>query len=441
MKSTNLLKPHPVIVPLIRAVVLRVLKRRYHLEGEEDEGVKNLKPPFLVVANHVNFWDPFWINTFITAPIQFVASDNLFRTPLFGLAMRLMGAIPKTKLMNDSRTIAHIFRVINAGGVVGIFPEGTRSYDGRSEPAQLAVARLVRKLKVPVVSALIQGGYLARPRWAKNVRLGSVRVRYRLLFSGQDLADRGVGEVYRSLSEAVSFDEMAVQRKRLISFPTMAPAEYLERLLFVCPQCHSLGSLFSRGHRFWCTLCGYAVRVNTLGFLVRDAGPLRFDDPADWNAWQLGVFRDYLLKHSHPWTPKLAGKERARSSRLSLSQASGHGPRPVILLKDRIEVHERSGVFFVLTCPPCRAPMCKTRKSWSSTRMVSSTALIFRIRVLSRRWGRRRSKYSRSRIPPSIGTQHPYKERPRPMRSLPERSGPCIAENPQLPLTQTEPKS
>ena len=205
------------------------------------------------------------------------------------------------------------------------------------------MARLVRKLKVPVVSALIQGGYLARPRWAKNVRLGSVRVRYRLLFSGQDLADRGVGEVYRSLSEAVSFDEMAVQRKRLISFPTMAPAEYLERLLFVCPQCHSLGSLFSRGHRFWCTLCGYAVRVNTLGFLVRDAGPLRFDDPADWNAWQLGVFRDYLLKHSHPWTPKLQEKSvrvlRGYRSRRLQAMAQGR----LILLKDRIEVHERSG--------------------------------------------------------------------------------------------------
>jgi 1-acyl-sn-glycerol-3-phosphate acyltransferase len=282
------------MVPLVKGIVLRFLKRRYRLQALGDERARNLKPPFIVVANHVNFWDPFWINAFIRTPIQFVASDNLFRTRLLGLAMRLLGSIPKTKLMNDAQTVGHVLRVLNAGGVVGIFPEGTRSYDGRSEPVQFAVARLIRKMKLPVVSAQIRGGYLARPRWARAVRRGRVSLRYRLLFSGQDLAARSVEEVYRSLSEEISFDEMAAQRKRRVPFLTRRPAEYLERLLFVCPQCHSVATLVSRVGRFWCTRCGYAVRVNDRGFLIRDAGPLYFDDPADWNAWQLSVFHNFL---------------------------------------------------------------------------------------------------------------------------------------------------
>jgi 1-acyl-sn-glycerol-3-phosphate acyltransferase len=136
MKPRRLLRPHPLVVPLMRAIVLRFLRRRYRLEAVGAEHVRDLKPPFIVVANHVNFWDPFWINAFISTPIQFVASDNLFRTTLLGFAMRLLGSIPKTKLMNDAQTIGHIFRVLEAGGVVGIFPEGTRSYDGR--PSQFS---------------------------------------------------------------------------------------------------------------------------------------------------------------------------------------------------------------------------------------------------------------------------------------------------------------
>ena len=109
MTKRGFLKPHPLVVPLMRTIVLRFLKRRYRLEAADEDHVRNLKPPFLVVANHVNFWDPFWINAFIAAPIQFVASDNLFRTTLFGLAMRLLGSIPKTKLMNDAQTVGPFF--------------------------------------------------------------------------------------------------------------------------------------------------------------------------------------------------------------------------------------------------------------------------------------------------------------------------------------------
>jgi len=294
MKKRPLLRPHPLIVPLMRTIFLRFLKRRYHLEAEDVDRVRNLKPPFIVVANHVNFWDPFWINAFISAPIQFVASDNLFRTVFYGLAMRLLGSIPKTKLMNDTQTIGHIFRVIGAGGAVGIFPEGSRSYDGRSESPQFAVARLICKLKVPVVSVLIRGGYLARPRWARTARLGRVSLRYRLLLAGPDLVGRSAEEVFRLLSRELTFDEMAVQRDRRVSFPARRPAEYLERLLFICPQCSSVATLVSRVRRFSCTRCGYAVRVDDTGFLIHERGPLHFDDPADWNAWQLGVLGGLL---------------------------------------------------------------------------------------------------------------------------------------------------
>jgi 1-acyl-sn-glycerol-3-phosphate acyltransferase len=343
MTKRGVLKPHPLIVALRRAIVLRFLKRRYRLEAVGADGVRNLKPPFVVVANHVNFWDPFWINSFISAPIQFVASDNLFRTTFLGLAMRLLGSIPKTKLMNDSQTIGHIFRVLGAGGVVGIFPEGTRSYDGRSEPTQLAVARLIRKLKLPVVSVLISGGYLARPRWARGVRLGKVSLRYRLLFTGGDLSARSVEEVHHILSRDLSFDEMAVQRQRQIPFPTRRPAEYLERMLFICPRCHSVGTLTSRVRRFWCTSCGCGARVNDLGFFTHDTVFHYFEDPADWNAWQMTAFRDFLYANTSPEEPRLRENDAAMLRGYRVRRLRRHARGRLRLFPDRLEFEGPNG--------------------------------------------------------------------------------------------------
>ena len=287
-------RPHPLIVLIIRYIVLPVLVRRYRLSGNGVSALESVAPPYIVVANHVNFWDPFWVNAYVRHPIQFVASDNLFRTFFLGLAMRLLGAIPKTKLMNDPETVRHIFDVLGAGGVVGIFPEGSRSDDGRASPLIPAVARLIRKLRVPVISARVIGGYLSRPRWARHPRRGAVEIVYERLFSGGDVARHTEEEVLAVLSSRLAGDDLAWQRSRRVRFHSRRPAEYLERLLFICPHCRSVSHLVSLDDRVRCTACEHAVRVNEFGFLETCTGPLYFDSPTNWNAWQLPILERML---------------------------------------------------------------------------------------------------------------------------------------------------
>jgi 1-acyl-sn-glycerol-3-phosphate acyltransferase len=287
-------RPHPLVVPLVRHVLLPFLARRARLSAVGLAALEKVTPPYLVVANHANVWDPFWINFFVRHPIQFVSSDNLFRTFFLGLAMRLLGAIPKTKLMNDPEAVRAIFGVLRAGGVVGIFPEGCRSYDGRTSPLVPAVCRLVRRLRVPVIGARIFGGYLSRPRWARNPRRGAVQIVYDRLFTGEDLARLTEDEVSAVLSRHLACDDVAWQRTRMVQFRSRRPAEFLERLLFICPHCRSVSRLTSVGDRVRCTGCEYAVRVNRHGFLVPCTGPLYFDSPSDWNIWQLQILERML---------------------------------------------------------------------------------------------------------------------------------------------------
>ena len=295
MKRVRIPRPSRLVIPLMKFLVLPFLVRRYRVTAVDIAQVlRSVVPPYVVVANHVNYWDPFWISAFLRHPIQFVTSDNVFREAFLGIAMQLVGSIPKTKLMNDSRTVRQIFGVRREGGVIGIFPEGARSDDGRSLPVLPAVARLVRKLDVPVVIAKIAGGYLSRPRWARTVRRGRVQIDYSLLFSRDDLARLSDAEVHSVMCERLAFDEMARQRATRIPFRGRRPAEFLERLLFICPQCRSMSRMQSHGDALRCTACSYQVRVNRFGFFEPRRGPLFFEDPAQWNSWQLSVFEELL---------------------------------------------------------------------------------------------------------------------------------------------------
>ena len=298
MSRSRVLRPSRLVVPLVRGVLLPILSRRARLSAEGLRAVAELRPPFVVVANHVSFWDPFWVAAFVRAPIQWVASDNLFRQFWLGTAMRLLGAIPKTKLVNDPETVRQVYQVLKDGGVVGIFPEGSRSDDGRTSNLIPAVGRLVRRLRVPVLGARIMGGYLTRPRWARFPRRGRVRVAFGRLLNREELDSRGEEEILAVLRRHLDWDEMARQRTSLVPFRGRRRAEYLERLLFICPHCRSMSRLASQDDRLRCTACEYAVSVNEYGFFEPCTSPLYFDSATDWNTWQLSALDRMLADPS-----------------------------------------------------------------------------------------------------------------------------------------------
>ena len=67
---------------------------RFRLRGENQEIVRKLKPPYLVIPNHVMTFDPFLVNYFIPYPVHYVASDANFRSPLGSFLLRQVGKVP-----------------------------------------------------------------------------------------------------------------------------------------------------------------------------------------------------------------------------------------------------------------------------------------------------------------------------------------------------------
>lgn len=280
---------------VVRLILGTYLKYAFRVKWEGLSEVKQLTAPYVLLGNHTNFWDPFLVASPITQPVHFVTSDEYFRSPILKWLLGLVGAIPKMKFVSDSETVKDIIRVRKQNGIVGIFPEGRRNWDGKTLEILFPTAKLIKSLNVPVVIALLQGAALSFPRWAKKARKGKLTVTYTVLLTADEVAALSAEAIYERICQALAFDEYVYQAQRMIPFKGNGLAEHLELFLFSCPHCHTMGEMESKDDQFFCRQCGYRVRYNSYGYFeLVNQDHLYFTNPRDWNEWQMVELRGQI---------------------------------------------------------------------------------------------------------------------------------------------------
>lgn len=112
--------------------------------------------PLVIACNHVSYLDPPLMGCFAPRRIRYMAKKELFVVPVLGGVIRALGAYAVDREGSATAAIKRSLQVLQAGGVVGIFPEGRRNLTGDT-PAQTGVALLSSLAQVPVVPACIRG--------------------------------------------------------------------------------------------------------------------------------------------------------------------------------------------------------------------------------------------------------------------------------------------
>ena len=199
--------------------------------------------PAIIVANHVNLFDPPWIYSVVKRPVHFVATEELFRKTVLSAAIRLAGVFPIRKAARDFQSVKNIINLLREGVLIGIYPEGNRSWDGTNNPIIPTIARLIRRMKVPVYSCRVDGGYLHFPRWAAKMRPVPVRLVFNKLYESDTLPNSDE-KIIADIAAAIHIRdyelELPAQRRRVSGL-----ALGVNRLLYRCPHCQSLESLRS----------------------------------------------------------------------------------------------------------------------------------------------------------------------------------------------------
>jgi 1-acyl-sn-glycerol-3-phosphate acyltransferase len=134
--------------------------------------------PYIVMANHASMIDIWAVFLAVPVPLRFIAKKQLGTIPLFGWAMRAgrFIFIDRQNAASARRSIAEAARRIRAGQSVVIFPEGTRTRDGRLNPFKKGGFHLALDSGAEIVPVAIQGSHALMPRGSALLRAGTVRV-------------------------------------------------------------------------------------------------------------------------------------------------------------------------------------------------------------------------------------------------------------------------
>ena len=134
--------------------------------------------PALIVSNHQSILDPPVIGGAARRQIYFLAKAELFRIPLFGRLIRAVHARPVRREGSDPRALRTAALLLEEGKALLIFPEGTRSLDGRLGEGKPGVGMLAITSGAPVVPAYVSGTLEALPKGAGWPRRSQVSVSF-----------------------------------------------------------------------------------------------------------------------------------------------------------------------------------------------------------------------------------------------------------------------
>lgn len=174
-------------VPWAR-VILRVSGIRVKATG-----VENVDPrvPRIYMTNHQSYFDIFALLAHLPVDFKFILKQELMKIPLFGQAVRQAGyiGIERGDPRKAARSMNEAAERIRSGASVVMFPEGTRSPDGRLLPFKRGGFKLALKSGCDVVPVVIKGGYRIVPKGSFKINPGSLEI-----VIGRPLATRELGK-------------------------------------------------------------------------------------------------------------------------------------------------------------------------------------------------------------------------------------------------------
>lgn len=167
-------------------------------------GLENLPASggVVVMSNHASHLDPPLLGAALPRPIRPMAKIELFRNPIFGRYIDVLGAFPIRRGEGDREGMRCAIEMVRNGEVLVLFPEGTRTEDGRLRAFHPGSAMLALRAGAPVVPVRIRGTFEAWGKGRRKIRPVPIEVRVGPPVDLSDLPTTG-REAYRAASDRI----------------------------------------------------------------------------------------------------------------------------------------------------------------------------------------------------------------------------------------------
>ncbi len=159
--------------------------------------------PFVLISNHQSYLDPMLCAGPINRRISFLARESLFNHWFFGRLISSVGVIPVKLGEADISAMRKVIDLLKQGRGVCLFPEGTRSMDGKITPFKPGFGLLCRRGNAAVVPVVIDGAFECWPRHKKLFSHGSIVISYGKVIPAEQAKNMGNEKIAKVLTETL----------------------------------------------------------------------------------------------------------------------------------------------------------------------------------------------------------------------------------------------
>ena len=183
--------------------ILRTAGIRVRYSGLEN---RDRQLPCIFIANHQSMVDVWVLLPVLPPGIRFVAKKSLFHIPVLGWAIAAAGFVPidRSNLNKAMRSLEKAGARIREGNPVLLFPEGTRSRDGRLRPFKKGAFHLALKAQVPIVPVTIQGSFERLRPNSIRITSGEVAVHFDEPVDTSRFSESTVTDLRQALQEIIA---------------------------------------------------------------------------------------------------------------------------------------------------------------------------------------------------------------------------------------------
>lgn len=278
-RQTRFLTPLTWVLSLPDLIKYGAKITKHNMEG--------LKPPYMLLCNHNCFFD-FNVATKAIFPHRanyVVAVDGFINRE--GI-MRAVGCFGKRKFVHDIGLFKKIKHTLFKNRtILIIYPEARYSLTGINEDIPVSLGKMLKLLKVPVVTLITHGHHLVQPNWniTQKRKLKTTADMTQIL-TPEDLEKLSVDEINHAVNKAFEYDDYTWQVENNVHITLKNRAEGLHKILYKCPSCKEEAKMSTKENTIFCEACGKHYEMDTLGRLKASNDITEFPHIPDWYRWE-----------------------------------------------------------------------------------------------------------------------------------------------------------
>lgn len=212
-----------------------------------------------------------------------------------GWLLRQFDVIPRKQFISDITSVKEMIKTIRDGQILGMMPEGRVSLDGTPSPIDESTGKLLKKLNCPVAILIPEGTYWIKPPYDHGAFIrGKMKGTLKVFleegeaaqYTAEELTEKLNKEMYYNEAEALRGTGRKYSKRKGVLMPGIS------NLLYLCPECGSLYTIYDNGTHIGCSKCGMKIGLSRKMLFEPEKEGLP-DCVPQWNDLQLEYEREF----------------------------------------------------------------------------------------------------------------------------------------------------